>query len=102
MRNRYLLPRIVNLVDDLLGASWFSKNDLRFGYHKMRVRYEDIQKMTFMTRYGEYEFGVTPFGPTNVSTMFMDLMSRVCRPMLDQLVIVFIDDNLVNFNTNEK
>ena len=67
----------------------------------MRVRDEDIQKTTFRTRYGHYEFVVMPFGLTNAPTVFMDLMNRVCRLMLDRSVIVFIDDILVYLRSRE-
>ena len=101
VKNRYPLLRIDDLFDQLQGASWFSKIDLRSGYHQMRVREEDVQKTAFRTRYGHYEFMVMPFGLTNAPAAFMDLMNRVCRPMLDQSVIVFIDDILVYSKTRE-
>ncbi|GJT19212.1 putative nucleotidyltransferase, ribonuclease H [Tanacetum coccineum] len=95
VKNRYSLPRIDNLFDQLQGSSVYSKIDLRSGYHQLRVREEDISKTTLRTRYGHYEFQVMPFGLTNAPVMFMDLMNRVCKPYLDKFVIVFIDDILI-------
>ncbi|GKC42738.1 putative reverse transcriptase domain-containing protein [Tanacetum coccineum] len=95
VKNRYPLPRIDDLFDQLQGSSVYSKIDLRSGYHQLRVRKEDIPKMAFRTRYDHYEFQVMPFGLTNAPTVFIDLMNRVCKPYLDKFVIVFIDDILI-------
>ncbi|GKB83020.1 putative reverse transcriptase domain-containing protein [Tanacetum coccineum] len=101
VKNRYPLPRIDDLFDQLQGSSVYSNIDLRSGYHQLRVREEDIPKMAFRTRYSHYEFQVMPFGLTNATAVFMDLMNRVCKPYLDKFVIVFIDDILI-YSKNKK
>ncbi|GKF77377.1 putative reverse transcriptase domain-containing protein [Tanacetum coccineum] len=76
IKNRYLLPRIDDLFDQLQGSSVYSKIDLRSSYHQLRVRDEDIHKTAFKRRYGHYEFQVMPLGLTNAPSVFMDLMNR--------------------------
>ncbi|GJR33434.1 putative reverse transcriptase domain-containing protein [Tanacetum coccineum] len=101
VKNRYPLPRIDDLFDQLEGSSIYSKIDFRSGYHQLRVREEDIPKTAFGTRYGHYEFQVMPFGLTNAPSVFMDLMNRVCKLFLDKFMIVFIEDILI-YSKNKK
>ncbi|GJW05400.1 putative reverse transcriptase domain-containing protein [Tanacetum coccineum] len=102
IKNRYPLPRIDDLFDQLQGACYFSKKYLRLGYHHLRVREEDIPKTAFRTRYGYFEFTVMPFGLTNAPAIFMDLMNRVCKPYLDKFIIMFIDDILIYSKSEEE
>jgi hypothetical protein len=95
VKNKYLLPRIEDLFDQMRGARVFSKIDLRSGYHQMKIRPSDIPKMAFSTRYGLYEFIVMSFGLTNAPAYFMNLMNKVFMEYLDKFAVVFIDDIII-------
>ncbi|GJX19133.1 putative reverse transcriptase domain-containing protein [Tanacetum coccineum] len=102
IKNRYPLPRIDDLFDQLQGACYFSKIDLRSGYHQLFMHEDDIPKTAFRMRYGHFEFTIMPFGLTNAPSVFMDLINRVCKPYLDKFVIVFIDDIPIYSKTKEE
>ncbi|KAA3479801.1 DNA/RNA polymerases superfamily protein [Gossypium australe] len=95
IKNKYPLPRIYDLFDQLKGAAVSSKIDLRSGYYQLRVKDADVPKTPFRTRYGHYEFLVMPFDSINAPAFFMDLMNRIFRPYLDKFIVVFIDDILI-------
>ena len=95
IKNRYPLPRIDDLFDQLQGANVFFKIDLRSEYYQLKIKLEDVSKTTFRIRYGHYEFLVMPFGLTNIPAAFMDLMNRIFQSYLNQFVVVFIDDILI-------
>jgi hypothetical protein len=101
IKNKYPLPRIKDLFDQLRGASVFSKIDLRSGYHQLRIRPSDILKTTFITMYELYEFTAMSFGLTNAPAFFMNLMNNVFMDYLDKFVVVFIDDILI-YSQNEE
>ena len=101
IKNRYPLPRIDDLFDQVRGAAVFSKIDLRSRYHQVRIKDEDVHKTAFRTRYGHYKFLVIPFGLTNAPATFMCLMNSVLHKYLDKFVIIFIDDILI-YSKNEE
>jgi hypothetical protein len=102
IKNKYPLPRIEDLFDQMKGAGVFSKIDFRFGYHQLRIRESDIPKTAFHTRYGLYEYTVMSFGLTNAWAYFMYLMNKVFMEYLDKFVVVFIDDILIFSKTEEE
>jgi hypothetical protein len=102
IKNKYPLPRMDILFDQLAGAQEFSKIDLRSGYHQIKIRVEDIPKTAFMMRYGLYEYLVMSFRLMNVPAHFMYLMNSVFMPELDQFVVEFIDDILVYLKSMEE
>jgi hypothetical protein len=95
IKNKYPLPKIDDLFDQLTGAQVFSKIDLRTGYHQLKICATYIPKTAFTTRYGLYEYTVISFGLTNAPAYFMNLMNKVFMKFLDKFVVVFIDDILV-------
>ena len=101
IKNKYLLPKIDDLFDQLQGVSFFQKIDHRSGYYKLRVRNGDIIKNVLPTHYGHYEFLVMSFGITNAPSPFMDLINWVFREYLESFFIVFIHEILIYSKTNE-
>ncbi|XP_019091278.1 PREDICTED: uncharacterized protein LOC109128778, partial [Camelina sativa] len=102
VKNKYPLPRIDKLMDQLRGATLFSKIDLASGYHQIPIDEADVRKIAFRTRYGHYEFVVMPFGLTNAPAPFMRLMNIMFQEFLDVSVIIFIDDILVYSKSPEE
>jgi hypothetical protein len=101
IKNKYPVPRIDDLFDQLKGACIFLKNDLQSGYHQLKIRATDIPKTTFITRYGLYEYTVMSFGLTNAPAYFMYLVNKVFMEYLDKFLVVFIDGILI-FSKNEE
>jgi hypothetical protein len=101
IKNKYPLPRINILFDQLAGVRVFSKVDLCSGYHQIKIRLEDVPKTVFSTRYGLYEYLVMSFGLTNAPAYFMYLMNSVFMSELDKFVVVFID-NILIYSKNEE
>src|SRR4051812_30505244 len=102
IKNKYPLPRINDLYDQLAGSSVFSKIDLRTGYHQLKIRAEDIPKTAFTTRYGLHEYTVMSFGLTNAPTYFMNITNKIFMDFLDKFVVVFIDDILIYSKSKEE
>ena len=102
IKDRYPLPRVDELIDRLFGAKYFTKLDLRAGYHQVRVAEEDIQKTAFNTRYGQFEYLVVPFGLTSAPSTFMALMNHILHPYLDKFAIAYLDDVLIYSKTLEE
>ena len=101
IKNKYHLPRIDDPMDQLQGATVFSKIDLRSGYHQIKARDKDIPKTAFRTRYGHYEYTIMSFGLTKTLVVFMDHINQIFKPYLDKFVVVFIDDILIYSRTKE-
>jgi hypothetical protein len=102
IKNKYPLPRIQDLFDQVKGAGVFSKIDFRSGYHQIKIKKEDVPKTAFVSRYGHHEYLIVPFGLTNATAIFMNLMNKIFMTYLDKFVIVFIDDILIYSKDKEE
>lgn len=102
IKNRYPLPRINDLFDQLKDIAIFSKIDLRSGYHQLRTKVSNTHKITFKTRYGHHEFMLLPFDLTNSPTTFMNLMNNLYQEYLENFLLVFLDDILVYLRNEEE
>jgi hypothetical protein len=102
VKNKYPLPQIDDLFDQLRGACVFSKIDLRCGYRQLKIKVSDIPKTTFITRYGLYEYTIMSFGLTNAPAYFMYIMTKIFREYLDRFVVVFINDILIYSKVEEE
>jgi hypothetical protein len=101
VKNKYHFPRSDDLFDHLKDPKIISKIDLRLGYHQVRIKEEDINKTSFRTSYGHYEFTMVPFGLSNAPVFFMCLMNGIFREYLDKFVIVFLDEILIYSKSKE-
>ena len=101
IKNKYPLPRINDLYDQLAGSLVFSKMDLRLGYHQIKIKNGDIPKTAFVTRYGQYEYTVMSFGLTNAPATFSRLMNSIFMEYLDKFVVLYLDDILI-YSKNEE
>jgi hypothetical protein len=102
IKNKYPLPHIDVLFEQLSGAKVFSKIDLNSGYHQLRIREEHIEKTTFSTRYGYYEYVVMSFGLTNTPAAFMEAMNGMLHEYMDDFIVVFLDGILIYSKTKEE
>ncbi|KAF5445259.1 hypothetical protein F2P56_034324 [Juglans regia] len=101
IKNKYLLPWINNLLDQLQGEAVFSKMSMQYRYHQLKVKEQDVPKAIFRTRYDHYEFLMMHFGITNAPAAFKDIMNRIFKPYLDSFIVVFIDDISIYFKNEE-
>jgi hypothetical protein len=102
IKNKYPLPRIHDLFDQVREAEVFSKIDLRLGYHQIKIKKEDVSKTAFVSRYSHHEYLAIPFGLTNAPAIFMNLMNKIFMPYLNKFLIVFIDDILIYSKDQEE